>query len=74
MTDEEHQCLVLQFAERPHLGVLIAVKGVGIQFKPDHHGQSNVRVGRNNFEGRLQVEAIEKLWSDVSGRRESPAI
>lgn len=72
MTDEKHHCLVLQFAEKPHPDVLTAVKGAGFQFRLDYHGQQNVWVRRNDFEGRLQVEAIEKLLHEFSAGRESP--
>lgn len=71
LTDVNSNLLLLQFADKPPADVLTAVKGAGFQFKTDHHGQRNVWVRRNDFEGRLQVESIEKLLRSLSPQCES---
>lgn len=71
LTDETNHRLVLQFHEKPQHDVLTALKGAGFEYKPDYHGQKNAWVRRNDFEGRLQVDAIEKLLSGLSTGRES---
>ncbi|MBS0206905.1 MAG: hypothetical protein JSS49_28860 [Planctomycetes bacterium] len=71
LTDETNHRLVLQFHEKPQPDVLTALKGAGFEFKPDYYGQKNAWVRRNDFEGRLQVEAIEKLFAQAGEGRES---
>jgi hypothetical protein len=61
MTDEQHHRIVVQFDAKPPADVLTALKGAGFQFQPEYHGQKNCWVRRNDFEGRLQIEAIETL-------------
>jgi hypothetical protein len=61
LSDDVNQRIVLQFAERPEVEILAAVKQAGFQFKPDYYGQKNCWVRRNDFEGRVAVEGVEKL-------------
>ena len=72
MVDEDHQRLVIQFEQRPPADVITAVKGARFHFQPDYCGQKNVWVRQNDFEGRVQVEAIEKLFKDLVPGKESP--
>jgi hypothetical protein len=60
-------------AEKPQAAVLTAPKGTGFEFRPGYYGQKNARVRRNDCEGRLQDEAIEKLVQETAGGRESVA-
>ncbi len=72
MTDEKHQRIILQFAEKPPADVLTALKGAGFHYQPDYQGQKSAWVRRNDHEGRLQVEAIEKLIQElIPGRAAS---
>lgn len=68
LTDEQEHRLVLQFAQKPAGDVLTALKGAGFHYHPDYHGQKQAWVRRNDFEGRLQLEAIEKLIGTVPQR------
>jgi hypothetical protein len=61
LTDEQEHRLVLLFNDKPSADALLAVKGAGFQYHPDYFGLKHAWVRRNDFEGRLQVEAIEKL-------------
>ena len=72
MSDEDYHRLVVQFSERPPEDVLTAVKGAGFRFQPDYRGQKNAWVRRNDFEGRLQIEAIEKLIHELIPGPSSP--
>ena len=72
MSDEDYQRLVIQFTVRPPEDVLTAVKGAGFRFQPDYRGQKNAWVRRNDFEGRLQVEAIDKLVTAMIPGPSSP--
>ena len=73
MSDEDYHRLVIQFNTRPPEDVLTAVKGAGFRFQSDYRGQKNAWVRRNDFEGRLQVEAIEKLLHELIPGPSSPA-
>ena len=68
LTDEQEQRLVVQFAQKPSTDVLTALKGAGFHYHPDYAGQANAWVRRNDFEGRMQVEAIEKLIGSLPQR------
>lgn len=68
LTDEQEQRLVLQFAQKPSADVLAALKGAGFQFVADYAGLNHVWVRRNDFETRLQVEALEKLIGSTPTR------
>jgi len=72
LTDEQEQRIVLQFAQKPAADVLTAIKGAGFQFLADYEGLNHVWVRRNDFETRLQVEAIEKLIGTVPSRESVP--
>ena len=72
MTDEDYHRLVIQFTARPPEDVLTAVKGAGFRFQPDYRGQQNAWVRRNDFEGRLQAEAIDKLVTAMIPGPSSP--
>ncbi len=72
LTDEDEQRIVLQFTEKPSADVLTAVKGAGFQFLADYAGLNHVWVRRNDFETRLQVEAIEKLIGSLPQRDSVP--
>ncbi len=72
MGDEDYNRIVVQFSQRPPDDVLTAVKGAGFRFQPDYRGQKNAWVRRNDFEGRLQVEAIEKLIHELIPGPSSP--
>ncbi|MDP1798627.1 MAG: hypothetical protein Q8K78_14130 [Planctomycetaceae bacterium] len=61
LIDEQENRLVLLFDAKPAADVLTAIKGAGFQYHPDYAGVKQAWVRRNDFEGRLQVEAIEKL-------------
>lgn len=71
LTDEQEQRIVLQFAQKPSADVLTAIKGAGFQFLADYEGLNHVWVRRNDFETRLQVEAIEKLIGTTPTRESS---
>ncbi len=68
LTDEQEQRLVVKFAQKPSADVLTALKGAGFHYHPDYAGQTNAWVRRNDFEGRMQVEAIEKLIGSLRQR------
>ncbi len=68
LTDEQENRLVLLFDAKPAADVLTAIKGAGFHYHPDYCGQPRVWVRRNDFEGRLQVEAIEKLIGTIPTR------
>ena len=68
LTDEQEQRILLQFAQKPSADVLTAIKGAGFQFLADYEGLNHVWVRRNDFETRLQVEAIEKLIGTIPQR------
>ncbi len=68
LTDEQEQRLVVQFAQKPSADVLTALKGAGFHYHPDYAGQANAWVRQNDFEGRLQVDAIEKLIGSLPQR------
>ncbi len=72
LTDEHEDRLVLLFDAKPAADVLTAIKGAGFQYHPDYGGLKQAWVRRNDFEGRLQVEAIEKLIG-TTPQRESAA-
>ena len=72
LVDEEHNRLVVQFQQRPPTDVTIALKDGGFRFQPDYRGQKNAWVRRNDFEGRIQVEAMEKLFRELVPGKESP--
>ena len=72
LTDEQEQRILLQFAQKPSADVLTAIKGAGFQFLADYEGLNHVWVRRNDFETRLQVEAIEKLIGTVPSRESVP--
>lgn len=72
LADEQEQRIILQFAQKPSADVLTAIKGAGFQFLPDYEGLNHVWVRRNDFETRLQVEAIEKLIGTVPSRESAP--
>lgn len=72
LTDEREQRILLQFAQKPSADVLTAIKGAGFQFLADYEGLNHVWVRRNDFETRLQVEAIEKLIGTVPSRESVP--
>jgi hypothetical protein len=73
MTDEDYHRLVVQFSAKPPEDLLTAVKGAGFRFQSDYRGQKNAWVRRNDFEGRLQIEAIEKLIHELIPGPSSPA-
>ncbi len=73
MTDEDYHRLVVQFSAKPPEDVLTAVKGAGFRFQSDYRGQKNAWVRRNDFEGRLQIEAIEKLINELIPGPSAPA-
>jgi len=58
----------VQFAQKPSTDVLTALQGAGFHYHPDYAGQANAWVRRNDFEGRMQVEAIEKLIGSLPQR------
>lgn len=72
LTDDQHQRLVLQFAEKPSEDVLTALKGAGFHYQPEYGGLKNAWVRRNDYTGRLEVEAIERLLRAQSPAVESP--
>lgn len=72
LTDDQHQRLVLQFAEKPSEDVLTALKGAGFHYHPEYGGLKNAWVRRNDYTGRLEVEAIERLIRAKSPEVESP--
>ncbi len=73
LTDEQHQRIVVQFDAKPPADVLTALKGAGFQFQPDYQGQKNAWVRQNNYEGRLQIEAIEVLLRETVQGSPSPS-
>ena len=73
-SDGEYQRIILQFNERPSPDILAAVKDAGFHFQPDYCGFKNAWVRRNDYTGRVQVDAIEKLVRAKSVGQESPAI
>lgn len=72
MSDEDYHRLVIQLNVRPPEDVLTAVKGAGFRFQSDYRGQKNAWVRRKDFEGRLQVEAIDKLVHEMIPVPSSP--
>ncbi len=72
LTDDQHQRLVLQFAEKPSEDVLTALKGAGFHYQPEYGGLKNAWVRRNDYTGRLEVEVIERLLRAQSPAIESP--
>jgi hypothetical protein len=70
-SDTEYQRIVLQFNERPSQEILAAVKDAGFQFQPDYCGMKNAWVRRNDYSGRVRVDAIEKLVRSQSTVLES---
>lgn len=72
LTDEEQQRIVLLFERKPPEDVLTAIKGADFRYQPEYHGQKNAWLRRNDHEGRLQVEAIEKLIRSTIPGLESP--
>lgn len=73
MTNDERQSIVLQFVAKPDEEVRVSLKEAGFQFKPEYCGQKNCWVQRNDFEGRLQLESVEKLLMIRSADAELPA-
>ena len=71
LTDQHHGLIVLLFTEKPEPDVLEAVKAAGFQYRPDHDGQKNAWVRRNDAQGRLAVESVEKLIRGTSNHREA---
>lgn len=72
LTDDQHQRLVLQFVEKPSEDVLTALKGAGFHYQPEYGGLKNAWVRRNDYTGRLEVEAIERLLRGQSMAVDSP--
>ena len=70
-TDNQFQRLVLQFSQKPSAEILTALKEGGFHYQPDYLGHKNAWVRRNDYTGRVQVEAIEKLVRAQSGVAES---
>ena len=73
LTDDERQRLVLLFDEKPADEVIAAMKGAGFQYHPDYHGHKHAWTRRNDYEGRLLVEALEKLIRSADAAVEPPA-
>ena len=70
-TDNQFQRLVLQFSQKPSAEILTALKEGGFHYQPDYLGHKNAWVRRNDYTGRVQVEAIEKLVRAQSAVAES---
>jgi hypothetical protein len=68
LTDDINHRIVLQFEKKPEPEILTAMKTAGFQYKPDYFGQKNCWVRRNDFEGRMQVENLEKMLKKAMGR------
>lgn len=73
-SDNEYQRIVLQFNERPSQEILAVVKEAGFNFQPDYCGMKNAWVRRNDYTGRVRVDAIEKLIRAQAVGMESPAL
>ncbi len=58
--DDKAQLLVLRFAEKPADDALAKLKAAGFRYQPEYFGQQKVWTRRNDFEGRLRLEEIEK--------------
>lgn len=71
LTDEVNGRIVLQFAEKPAAEILAAIKRAGFEFKPNYYGQKNCWVRHNDFEGRLQVENLEKSLKKTGHEQET---
>lgn len=61
LTDTEQQRIVLLFDDKPAEDVRTAMKGAGFQYHPDYDGHKHAWTRYNDYEGRLEVEALEKL-------------
>lgn len=72
LTDEQENRLVLLFDAKPAADVLTAIKGAGFQYHPDYAGQKHAWVRSNDYQSRLQVEALEKLIGTVPSREAAP--
>jgi hypothetical protein len=68
LTDETSHRLVLLFRDKPADDILSALKGAAFRYEPEYAGLRQAWVRRNDFEGRLQVEAIEKLIGTIPTR------
>lgn len=73
LVDKEKERLVLLFDQKPADDVRTAMKGAGFQYHPDYDGHKNAWTRRNDYEGRLQVEALETLIRATSSGVESPS-
>lgn len=74
LTDDERRRIVLMFDEKPGGDVLQAMKNAGFRYQADYHGHKHAWVRRNDFEGRFQLEAIEKLIRGPAQELESAAV
>jgi hypothetical protein len=73
-SDNEYQRIILQFNERPSQEILAAVKEAGFHFQKDYCGLENAWVRRNDYTGRVHVDAIERLIRAQTVGTESPAL
>ncbi len=71
-TDDLHQPLVLQFAGNPSADIVSALTEAGFEFRTGYGDQANVWIRHHDHQGRLHVEAIEKLIG-TTPRRQSAA-
>jgi len=71
ITDNEYVRIVLQFKQKPTPEILTALKDGGFHYQPDYLGHKNAWVRRNDYTGRVHVEAIEKLVRSQSVVAES---
>jgi len=71
ITDNEFMRIVLQFKQKPSPEIITALKEGGFHYQPDYLGHKNAWVRRNDYTGRVQVEAIEKLVRSQSAVLES---
>lgn len=71
IADNEFVRIVLQFKQRPSPEILTALKDGGFHYQPDYLGHKSAWVRRNDYTGRVQVEAIEKLLRSQSAVPES---
>ncbi len=60
LTDDKAKLLVLRFTNKPAAEVLDKLKAAGFRYQPEYFGQQKVWTRRNDFEGRLKVEELEK--------------
>ena len=72
LTDEVHNRLVVQFDDRPPQTVRRALHEAGFHFQTDYLGLKDAWVRRNNFEGRVQLDAIKKLLREVEPGTPTP--